>query len=261
MAEGDPAEQEVSSEPRMTLGEHLEELRKRIIRAVLGLLVTTVLGMCFARELLRMLERPYVLVMKGYGLQPLLQALDGWTGLGIWMKVAVYAGLVVASPWVFYQLWMFVSAGLRAREKRYVTQAVPWSAGLFITGAAFFLAVASRPLLYSLIGFNVWLGIETRITIENYVDFITNLMVIFGLAFQLPLVIYMLGLMGIVNSQRLRKYRRHVIVGIFVFAMMFTSPSGIDQVCLAIPMCLLYEAGLLMVYLRERKMKKKEQPG
>lgn len=258
MAESEPTDGEGDREPRMTLGEHLDELRKRIILALLGLLLSTALSLCLAREMLHLLEYPYVAVMQRHGLAPDLLAIGGWVGLGIWFKIGVYAGLVAASPWVFCQLWMFVSAGLRPKEKRYVIHAVPWSAGLFLGGAAFFLAVVARPLWYSLIGFNLWLGLETKITIENYVDLTTGMMVVFGLAFQLPLAIYMLGLMGIVNTRLLNKYRRHVIVGIFTFAAAVSSPSGLDMIILGVAMWLLYEAGVLMVYFLQKKRARQE---
>lgn len=242
-----------ADEKRMSLGEHLEELRWRIIYSLGGIVVATAAALYFAPDVIEMLKRPYVAVMRGYGMRPELAVLDVTAGFAIYLKVAVYAGIVVASPWVFYQVWAFVSAGLHAREKRYVLLAVPLSAGLFVGGAVFFLLVISRPVLYFFLGVSRWLGVTPVITFDNHINFMMGLMVIFGLGFQTPLVVLLLGLMGLVTTRQLNRYRRHVIVAMFIVAAVCTSPSPVDQIALAVPMWLLYELGVLLVYLLTRK--------
>lgn len=241
----------------MSLGEHLEELRRRIIYALIGLVVGTAAGLYFGPLLITVFKGPYVAVMRNYGLKPDLTILDVTSGFTIYLKVALYAGLVVASPWIFYQLWMFVSAGLYSKEKRYVVLAVPFSATLFVGGAVFFLAIVSEPVLYFFIGIGKWLDVRPMITFENHIHFMTGLMVIFGLGFQTPLVILLLGMMGLVTTKTLNRYRRHVIVAMFIVTAVFTSPSPIDQIALAIPMWLLYELGVLLVYLWGRAKKRR----
>ncbi len=177
-------------------------------------------------------------------------------GFVTYFGVALVAGLVLASPWIFYQFWMFVSAGLYRRERRYVTVAVPFSAGLFVAGAAFFLFVASTPLMRFFIAFNEWLGVRPVIMLRDHIRFITHLMLMFGLAFQTPIVVLLLAKMGLVTVKTLNHYRRHVIVGVLILAALMTSPSPVDQVLLAVPMWLLYELGVLLAYLLvERKRK------
>ena len=240
----------------MSLGDHLEELRRRIIYALIGLVVGVAAALCFAPYVIAALKRPYVAVMQRYpDLKPDLTALALTTAFTMYMKVALYAGLVVASPWVFYQLWMFVSAGLYSKEKRYVVLAVPFSAALFVGGAVFFLAIVSEPVLHFLIGLSIWLDLVPMITFENYIHFMTGMMVVFGLCFQTPLVILLLGAIGVVTTKTLNRYRRHVIVAIFILAAVFTSPSPVDQIAMAIPMWLLYELGVLLLYLLSRKKK------
>jgi len=159
------------------------------------------------------------------------------------------AGLVLASPWVIYQLWMFVAAGLYLKERRLILYSVPFSALLFLGGAAFFLFVASVPLLTFMVRFNQWLGLRHVIMLNDYIGFIGWTMFVFGLAFQLPLVVLVLSWVGLISLGQLNHYRRHVIVGVLVFAAVVTSPSPVDQIVLAVPMWMLYELGVLLSYL------------
>ena len=241
---------------RMSLGEHLDELRRRILYALAGIVVGMGAMLYFTPDLIEFLRTPYAKVMTDHGLQPELTVLDVTAGFTIYIKVALYAGLLAASPWVFYQLWMFVSAGLHAREKRYVLFAVPFSAVLFVCGVAFFLLVVAMPILHFFIGVSTWLGVTPMITFENHIGFMTRFMVIFGLGFQTPLVILLLGLMGLVTTKTLNKYRRHVIVAMFILGALMTSPSPIDQIALALPMWMLYELGVLLVYVFQRRRAK-----
>ena len=233
----------------MTLGEHLEEFRRRIFWSLVGLAVSTGACLYFAPSIIEMLKGPYVEVMEHYELKPELTVLDVTAGFTNYMKVALYAGLVVSCPWIAYHFWVFVSVGLHSSEKRKLLFAVPSSAFLFLCGAAFFLLVVSKPILFFFIGLTRWLGMIPMITFENHISFMTGLMVVFGLGFQTPLVTLLLGKLGLVTVRTLNHYRRHVIVGMFIFAAAFTSPSPVDQILLAIPMWLLFELGVLLVYL------------
>lgn len=238
---------------RMTLGEHLEELRRRLLWALAGLAVGAVAALLGARWGFELLEKPYLVVMDRLGRDDPLLVLHATAGVVLYFKVALLGGLLIASPWVFWQLWRFVSAGLFPAERRWVLLAVPGCAGLFLTGAGFFLFVVAEPMLRFLIGFNDYLGVRTQLTLENHVSMMLRLMVVFGLAFQLPVALAVLGRMGLVTHRSLGKYRRHVIVGLFIFAALATSPSPVDQVLLALPMWGLFELGTLLVWLTQRK--------
>jgi sec-independent protein translocase protein TatC len=233
----------------MTLGEHLEELRRRVIYALLGLAVGLAAALVAGKWLVGLVKLPYVRAMHGLGREPQLIVLHAWEGLLIYLKVGLVGGILLAAPWISYQLWMFVSAGLYPRERRTVLLAVPLSAGLFIAGAAFFLLGVSVPILEFLIGFSAYLGLEPDITFSNHVSMMLGMMLVFGLAFQTPLVVLLLAKMGLVTRRQLTKYRRHVVVGMFILAAVCTSPSPVDQIALALPMWLLYELGVLLVYL------------
>jgi sec-independent protein translocase protein TatC len=242
----------------MTLGEHLEELRRRILWAMAGLAVAMIAGLCFGRQILQALEYPYVRVMTSMGQAGRLRVLSASAGLMIYTKVALIAGLLLASPWIFYQLWKFVAAGLYARERRYVLVAVPFSAGLFVAGAMFYLFVVSVPMMYFLLTFNTYLGLANDLTLDNHIGMMVNMMLVFGLAFQLPLAVALLGRMGLVHVAWLSKYRRHVIVILLIFAAVVTSPSPVDQILLAVPMWLLFELGVLLVWLNERSRRRSD---
>ncbi len=250
---------DVDDRQRMPLSGHLDELRRRLIYALIGLVVGVAAMLFLAPYLIWALKYPYVETMNAHGLAPDLSVLDAKSGVKIYMKVALYAGLVVAAPWIFYHIWMFVSAGLHRRERRYVVFAVPFSAGLFIAGSVFFLFAAAKPMLYFFIAINKWLGLESKITFENHVGFMVQMMVIFGLGFQTPLLVLILGWMGVVTTKTLNKYRRHVIVVMFILGAALTSPSPIDQVLLAVPMWLLYELGVLLVYLLVTRKRRNEE--
>ncbi len=243
----------------MAIGEHLEELRRRVLYALGGLIVGMVVAFFFGGKILAVLEYPYRQVMTELGQDPSLWVFNASAGFMIYMKVSLIGGLILSAPWIFYQFWAFASAGLYWRERRYVLIAVPLSALLFVTGSMFFLLVAALPLLRFFLQFNQSLGIETRLTLNNHISMMTGMMLAFGLGFQLPLVVALLGAMGLVSPKTLSRYRRHVIVILLIFAALVTSPSPVDQVMLALPMWLLYELGILLVWLMKRT--KADHPG
>lgn len=248
-----PKTEERPKETRMSVGEHLEELRRRILYALVGLAGGMVIGLIFAPDIVGMLKEPYVRGMEALGREGNLVVLEATSGLTNYLKVAFYSGLVLGSPWIFYQLWMFVAAGLHERERRYVRWAMPFCTLLFLGGAAFFLWVVSERILHYLLKLTEWLGMVPMITFENHISFMLRMMVVFGLAFQTPLVILVLVWTGLVDIKTLHHYRRHVIIAMMVFSAMFTPPDAFSMAALAVPMWLLYELGVLLAYLLLKK--------
>ncbi|MCK4275068.1 MAG: twin-arginine translocase subunit TatC [Phycisphaerae bacterium] len=221
---------------KMPLGEHLEDLRRRLIYALIALAVGMGAGLIFGRWIIELLKWPYAVAMQRAELEANLAVLTATGGLTAYLKVSLLAGLILAAPWIVYQFWMFVSAGLYPRERRYVHLAVPFSAALFVGGAVFFLAVVAAPSLYFLITFSKWLGVEAVITLQSHISFMVSLAVVTGLGFQTPLVILILAKMRLVSQTSLRRYRKHVIVAILALAAIFTPPDIFTQLALGLPM-------------------------
>jgi len=241
----------------MSLGDHLEELRMRLIRALLGLIVGTVICLFVCSKIIALIERPYVHVM---GEDAILQTLSPADGFISYIKIALVSGLILSSPWVFYHIWMFVAAGLYSHEKRYVHLATPFSAVLFVTGALFFVLVVAPLTLKFLVGFNKnMLGVSSNFTFANYISFITMLMLVFGVAFQTPIAIFFLNKTGLVSIEGLRRSRKYVLLGIFIVAAMATPPDPISQVTLAVPLYALFELGILLSSFSQKKREIQEK--
>jgi len=310
----------------MSLGDHLEELRMRLVLALSGLALGMVVGLVFGGFIIEFLERPYVRAMKRFTqksvedpnvtnqatliddfcvnlitalekdpnappldldtvrylqgvyqqtlaanepnrpaagqaaaepqdhTRPPLQILGPAEGIISYIKIALIAGLIISSPWVFQQIWMFIAAGLYPHEKRFVHLAAPFSAGLFISGAVFFMFVVAPLTLGFLIKFNASvLNVQSNFTFSYYISFITMLTLVFGLAFQTPIAIFFLNRTGIVSIASLKGSRKFVILGIVVLSAMVTPPDVVSQVTLAIPIYLLFELGILISAYDERK--------
>jgi sec-independent protein translocase protein TatC len=194
-----------------------------------------------------------------YKLKP-LQVIAVAAGFISYIKIALIAGLLLSSPWVFYQLWMFIAAGLYTHEKRYVNIAAPFSALLFVSGALFFLIVVAPLTLSFLVSFNQRiLDANSAFTFQHYISFISHLMLVFGLAFQTPSAIFFLNRTGLVSIAALNKSRKFVILAIFVVAAMATPPDVISQVTLAVPLYLLFELGILLSYIASQRRKSQDE--
>ncbi len=223
----------------------------RLIRALVGLTVGAVICLFLCSKIIAFIERPYIGVM---GVDARLQTLAPADGIISYIKIALISGLILSSPWVFYQLWMFVAAGLYPHEKRYVHLAAPFSTSLFVIGALFFVLVVAPLTLKFLVGFNKnILGVSSNFTFANYISFITMLMLVFGIAFQTPIAIFFLYKTGLVSIEALRRSRKFVILGIVIIAAMATPPDVVSQVTLAIPLYGLFEVGILLSWFAERR--------
>ncbi len=150
---------------------------------------------------------------------------------------------------------MFVAAGLYENERRYVRIAVPFSTGLFVLGALFFLFVVAPLSLRFFLGFGHFIGVSPNWTFQKYISFVTILMLVFGLGFQTPIAIFVLNRTGLVSIQGLKKSRKYVIIAMFALAAIATPPDVISQITLAIPLYALFELGILLSWLAERKKK------
>ena len=232
----------------MSISDHLEELRWRVIYALIGLAAGTIICLIFGKSLIAIVQRPYNRLMSEEALIVLAPA-DAFVG---YMKISLIAGLILSSPWVFYQLWMFISAGLYPKERRYIHMAVPFSVLLFIAGALFFLFVVAPISLLFFLKFGDIIGVEPAWTFQKYMSFMTMLMLVFGLGFQMPIAIYFLNKTGLVSLKRFRNSRRYVFLAMFIISALVTPPDVISQITLGLPLYLLFELGILLCYIFNR---------
>jgi sec-independent protein translocase protein TatC len=251
-------ERHLDRDRQMSFGDHLEEFRTRLIYALIGLVIALVGCMVFGNHLLWFMERPYFKVMAELDREPVLHTMSAAGALFIYIRVALYTAILIAGPWMLYQFWQFVAVGLYPKERKYVHYSVPFSAALFLGGALFFVMVVCEKMLHFFFAFSGWIGVKPIVTVENHIKFMTSMMVVFGIGFQTPLVVFVLGKIGLVSLKTFNHYRRHVIVGMLVFAALATSPSPVDQILLAVPMWLLYELGIIMVWYFVERPKRLE---
>ena len=223
---------------------HLVELRDRLIKATYGIVLAVIALMLWPGP-----DRIYDFLAA-----PMLASLPPGakmiaTGVAapflVPMKVTLVLALIVALPWVFYQAWAFVAPGLYAHEKRLVLPLVISSSLLFVAGVAFcYFFVFGR--VFHFISNFAPASIAVMPDIENYLDFVMSMCLAFGATFEVPVVVVILVRMGIVSVEKLKSIRPYAIVGAFVIAAVVTPPDVVSQLALAIPMCLLFELGLLL---------------
>ena len=220
---------------------HLDELRKRLIRCFIAVAVGFVAAFGFKEQLFKILVHPLVSVMKEG--QTLI-----YTGLPeaffTYLKVALLAGLILASPVLIYQFWMFVAPGLYDKEKRLMTPIVLLST-VFFVGGAFFGYFIVFPY-----GFKFFLGFASEIiqplpSMREYLGFASKLLLAFGLVFELPLIITFLARLGIVSVTFLKKNRKYALLLFFIGAAILTPPDVVTQIMMAFPLILLYEISII----------------
>lgn len=316
---------------RMSFGEHLEELRTRIIRALLGLVVSSVICYYFGDVIIGTLTAPYYVAMRDLGFDPRMVQLNPIESFLEYFKISLEFGLVLAAPWVLYQLWQFVGTGLYPHEKRWVSRFGPASMVLFVIGASFMVIVVLTGLMQFLIGFSksfplpsegnplvrmlewqhgedapttgpvnpdvkipvvastpadphagdIWFNETTRklyvhgshetfeqamvksssaqfvqpfFSISEYLGFVVDLALAFGLGFQIPIVVVFLIMMDIFTADRMAAARKYVVLGIAVTSAVVTpSPDVGTMLMLMVPMMVLFEVGLVVGRVMKRR--------
>ena len=335
-----------AEDPRMSFGDHLDQLRSTLIKAIVGWFLATVVCMVFGTEVLGIIFRPLLIAQHVNGLPPTLQVLSPMSGFTSYLKIAFLTGLIGSMPWVLYQIWAFIAPGLYAHEQRSLKKLVPLSGALFAVGVAFLYFVVLPIVLHFFIRFNqrfalpefssqsfmaqllsgepdaedaanenestnaddaanaadgsggafvvvvvdedppspapgaIWFNrsqnrlkiktpgglmttaftrqdaasaLQSQFAVDLYISFVLMLALGFGVAFQMPIVVYFLARTQIVPLEVMAKGRRYVLLGIVVAAAIMTPPDVISQLLLAGPMYALFEVGLLAARLREGK--------
>ena len=232
-----------------TVFDHLVELRSRLLRAVAGLLLVFVALLPFANRLYAFLAQPLLDKLPSGGQ---LIAVEVASPFFAPIKLAFFVAVVVAMPWLLYQLWAFVAPGLYQRERKLAMPLLGSALTLFYAGCAFayFLVL---PAVFGFLASVTPAGVAMMTDINAYLDFVLVIFLAFGASFELPVALVILVLLGWVTPKQLREWRGYAIVGIFVVAAVITPPDVISQLLLAIPMVVLYEAGILAAAALARK--------
>jgi len=256
-------ESDVVEEREMSFLDHLEELRWRIVRALLGIVIGTALCWVFIDHIMEnALLQPVIEVNNNLqpGQQPInLQNLKPFGQLFLYMEVALIGGIILSIPNILYQLWAFIAPGLLPKERRYIKWIVFFSSFCFLAGIAFAYFVMLPASLKFFAGFGTQ-QIENNIAINEYMSFIISVMLAAGVVFELPMVSWFLSRLGILTPAFMRHYRRHAIVGILIIAAVLTPGTDpVSQILLAVPLVVLYELSIGISALASRRKKKNSE--
>lgn len=221
---------------------HLIELRTRLLHAIGALLLVFIGLFPWASNLYAILAKPLLAKLPQGGQ---MIATDVTTPFFVPLKVALMAAFLVALPYMLYQVWRFIAPGLHAHEKRWVFTVVAASMVLFFCGMAF-AYFAVFPVVFSFITAAAPQGVAVMTDIDKYLNFVLSMFVAFGIAFQVPVAVVVLVKLNVVTAAKLREIRPYVVVGAFVVGAVFTPPDVVSQLMLAMPLCLLYEAGIVV---------------
>lgn len=248
----------MSGEPEQlaegTLISHLLELRDRLLRAFISVILVFVPLAFFANEVFTLVAQPLINQL------PAGSSLIATSVISPFMtpfKLAFFVALFLAMPYVLYQIWAFVAPGLYRHEKRFAMPLLVSSVLLFYAGVAFAYFVVF-PVMFQFFANTTPAGVRMMTDITSYMDFVLTMFLCFGLAFEVPVVVVLLVLTRLVSVGKLAEARGYVLIGIFVVAAVLTPPDAISQTIMAVPMYLLYESGLLMARLMERMRRKSE---
>ncbi len=236
-----PGESAAPEEPGQTLLSHLVELRGRLLRSVVVVVVIFAGLFSFANRLYSWLALPLVSRLPE-GTQ--MVAIDVVTPFLTPLKLAFFVAIFVAMPYLIYQAWAFVAPGLYRHERRMATPLLVSAIVLFYVGCAFAYFVV-MPLVFGFLTATVPDGVSMMTDIAKYLDFVLLMFLVFGLCFEIPVATVILVVLGVTTPEQLKASRSYVIVGAFVIAAIVTPPDALSQILLAVPMCILFEIGLI----------------
>lgn len=233
---------ESNGEVRLPLTEHLEELRTRLIRALAAMGIASALCYMKAEQIYRFLLSPLLSHLPGHSRMVFTELTEAFL---TYFKVALWGGFLLASPVIFYQMWRFVSPGLYRKERKVLLAFTFWSTFALISGMTFahFLAV---PVIFD---FFLSFGGSTILPMPSMrasLSLVLRILLLFGVMFEIPLVLFLAGRAGIVTPDLLRRGRKGALVIVFLAGAVLTPPDAISQILIAIPLYLLYELGILL---------------
>ncbi|MCW2899841.1 MAG: Sec-independent protein translocase, TatC subunit [Streptosporangiaceae bacterium] len=257
-----PQTGQVDAEGRMPLVQHLRELRNRLIKAMLGILIGTIIGWIVFNPVWEFLKEPYCSLPASHALEKdkCTLVVNGiFSAFFIRLKIGFIIGLVLSSPVWLFQLWAFIAPGLYKRERRWTYVFVGAAVPLFFVGVALAYVTVDK-------GLSLFLGftpsdVAALITVDHYLGYVLAMLLIFGLTFELPLFVVVLNLAGVLTSERIAKSQRMIIFGIFVFAAVATpSADPFTMLALALPTVLLFEIAALLAFFHDRRKARRPDP-
>ena len=240
---------------RMTIVQHLEELRRRLIWSALTLVVTMGIAFAYSGQMFNLVLRPVVGPIQQAGGQ--IAYLNITEGIMIQFQLAMYAGFILASPVIGYHILAFILPGLTSREKRYIWIYLPAAALLFIAGVMMSYLIFLPYAVRFLVSFGAAQA-RTIVSVRSLIGFVSSFVLPFGLIFELPLVTALLTRLGLVSSKLLSRIRKYAILVIFIVAAILTPPDVISQISMAIPLYALFEISIIVAKVVERRVKRDE---
>ncbi len=250
---------------KMPLTGHLDELRKRVFKSLIVLIAFFLLCFNFSEKLFSLVtfpmkktisiikEPPYFTFVNTDIKNPTLVFLAPAEAFWMHLKISLISGLILSLPFIFYQLWKFVSPGLLEKEKKYVIPFVVVASSLFMIGVTFCFLIVLPFAMNFLLNYKTK-SMVPMISVERYVDFCLKFILAFGAVFELPVVILFLARMGIVRPNTLARHRKYAILGAFVLGAILTpTPDVFNQSLMAIPIILLYEVGIIVARIFVRR--------
>ena len=235
----------MSDDKRLTVLEHISELRRRLIRSVIAVSVTTVISFIFASQIFEILKSPAGEINLIY--------IEMTEMVGTYMKVSLASGIMLAMPYLVYQLIMFISPALPHREKKRVYLILPWTALMFVGGVIFAYFILVPPAMKFLITFGSDIA-APQIKIGNYVSIVSRLLLAIGLVFEMPVITTFLARLGIITPKWLSDKRKPAIILAFILAAIITPTfDPVNQTLVAAPLIILYEISIWLAKLVQRK--------
>jgi sec-independent protein translocase protein TatC len=225
---------------------HLFELRDRVVKSALAIIVVFVCLVYWAPDIFHLFAQPLLQALPAGGK---MIVTDVTGSFFVPMKVTMLVAFLIALPVVMYQLWAFIAPGLYLHERKLILPLVVSSYTLFIIGMAFAYFLVFPTVFKFMASYNAPLGAEMSTDIDNYLSFAMTTFLAFGITFEVPVVVVVLVRMGMVSLAKLKEIRPYVIVGAFVVSAIVTPPDVLSQLLLAVPMTLLYELGLIVARL------------
>jgi sec-independent protein translocase protein TatC len=250
---------------KMTIWEHLDELRSRVTRALISYLVGASVAWAYRDPILAWLWKPYADSWRAQNIpgEPTLNFAAPSDAFKAYFKLSLLGGMMIAAPIIFYQLWAYIAPGLYKKEKKIVLPFVFFSTFLFVGGGLFGWRIAFPFTFEYLLGLageaqTAGLAIRPVVMIGEYLDFVSQMLLAFGLIFELPLFILFLSIAGIVNYLQLIRFGRWFVLIAFVVGAILTPPDTTTQIAMSVPLCVLYFISIGLAYLFGKRPSKEE---